>query len=149
MGNENERIAIDSSGLNTSKLHLIGNQVSDALFYFLTHTPLPLAGIQETGKKIIVCLSGHDFRVKEYQLNASGLKVRNNRDGVKNVQSILEQNPEAVALVSQLAKRYLDKESALDFYRSRIFCLVQWKWWITNKIPWWKKYKIKNVGIRF
>lgn len=125
MGAENQKIRLDSCGLNTNKLHLIGNQVSDALFYSLTHTPLPLNGIQETGKKIIVCLSGHDFRIKQYQLDASGLKVRNNKDGVKNVQSILEQNPEAVALVSQIAKKYLDKESVLESYKSRIFCLVQ------------------------
>lgn len=134
--------------LKTPKLHLVGNQVSDNLFYSLTHTPLPIQWIKETGYKIIVCLSGHDFKINESRLEGSGLTIRKNNVWVKNIKSILDQNSEAIALVSQIAKKYLDEESDLQNYKSRIFCLTQRKKWITNKLSSKNKKTIKRVSIK-
>ena len=92
--------------------------MSDNLFYTLAHTPLDLQGIEKSGHKILVCLSNHEFSIKEHHFRRSGLVVRDDEDGVNNIQSILDKNPEAVALVSQIAKKYFDKETALAEYKA-------------------------------
>jgi hypothetical protein len=57
-------------------LRLIGNKMSDNLFYTLTHTPLCIQWIEKSGYKIVVCMSGHDFAVKGKKLKVSGLVAR-------------------------------------------------------------------------
>lgn len=109
--------------------------MSDNLFYTLAHTPLDLQGIEKSGHKILVCLSNHEFSIKEHHFRRSGLVVRDDEDGVNNIQSILDKNPEAVALVSQIAKKYFDKETALAEYKSRIFCMLCKGKGITIKLP--------------
>ena len=130
-----------------SYLCLIGNKMSDNLFYTLAHTPLNLQGIERSGHKILVCLSNHEFSIKEHQFRRSGLVVRDDEDGINNVKSILDKNPEAVALVSQVAKKYFDKETALVEYKSRIFCMLCKGKGITNKLPNYKG-KVRPVYIK-
>lgn len=137
---------ISKCKLKTPDLRLIGNRMSDDLFYVLTHTPLHIQWIEKSGYKIIVCMSGHNFVVKGKHLTVSGLVARDDKDGLNNIQAILDNNPEAIALVSQIAKRYFDKETVLQNYKSRIFCLLQRKQGITNKIS-SHIWKIKQVYI--
>lgn len=138
---------ISTEIINTSPLSLLGNKVSDNLFFTLAHTPLHLQSIEKNWYKTIVCLSWHDFRVKNYTLTEAWLTVRNNQQWVENVVNILNNNADSVVLVSQIAKKFFDRQTALDDYRSRIFCLLDKKSGITNKLTKWKG-KIKNISVR-
>lgn len=140
---------ISKARIEAPSVRLLGNKMSDKLFYTLTHTPLPLSHMDETGSKIIVCMSGHTFQVKEYYLSKSGLIARATSDSVFNVQSILDNNPEAVVLVSQKAKKFFDKETALQYYKSRIFCLLKRKEGIINKPVGSFKGVIKPVSVSY
>lgn len=132
---------------NGSNLRLIGNKVSDNLFYTLAHTPLDLNGIKKSGYKILVCLSNHEFSIKDRYFKRSGLVVRDDENGINNVKSILDKNPEAIAIVSQKAKKHFDRETALKDYKSRIFCMLSKGKWITNKLPSYKG-KIRTIYIQ-
>lgn len=137
--------------IQATNLSLIGNEMSDNLFFTLAHTPIDMNGsrIEKNGRKIIVCMSEHDFIIKknklEYQLDKSGLLVRDDADGIQNTENILYNNPASVVLVSQIAKKYFDKQIQLEQYKSRIFCILQGKSGITNKLstPWKKIKKVK------
>lgn len=114
---------------------IIGNKVLDNLFYTFSYTPLSLQNIHRSWKKIIVCLSSHDFTInKRYFLKSSWIVARTNQESSQNIKQILDTYPTSVVLVSQRTKKFLDKETLLDTYTQRIFCLMQWKKGITNKL---------------
>lgn len=145
-----DSVNIDKLGVETSKLVLVWNKMRDNLFFALAHTPLQLHQIIEKScSKIIICCSWHSFQVLWRKLTDSGLVIRNNLLWVNNALILLQENPEAVLLVSQIAKKYLDKQSLIQEYKSRIFCLIHQKQWITNHLVDTRKYRIKKKTVYY
>lgn len=139
---------INHKNIRVANLDLTTNEIDDTTFFNFAHTPLVLWNIHNSWKKLIACLSNHAFTIKKsnvkYALQPSWLTARADEISQKNIKAILDSYDNLVVLVSQIWKKYFDRETYLDLYKPRIFCMLPWKEGITNKFPTWWKSKIST-----
>ena len=138
---------ITKESICAKDITMIWNKMKDSTFYQIAHTPLALWSIHKSWEKIVLCFSSHDYVVKWYRLKASWIIVRNNLASAENIAKILHAHNNTIALVSQISKKYLDKETRFQDYKSKIFCLISGKLWITNKFT-NRKWAIQYIKMK-
>jgi hypothetical protein len=110
------------------EVRLVGNLVSkDEFFKFISSDCIIRKKIKRE-ELIIFCMSSHDFPIVTGKLlKRSGVMVRTKKqkeiaNAVNIVYTLLTTFPNALLLVSHIAKKKLDRHSVTEQYQERIFC---------------------------